>query len=227
MAGPQTRDPNDRSTFAKVATGTALVGGVIKGLAFDRPRIAFAYGNAKAQGKTALWAAELLTGHATNDIVPHAGGTIRIGRKVLTEHAWKHAYQGSNALTIGLVGVQMLYGIPNLIDGIRSGDGLMETRAGRTGVFASIGGLFEIGVFGIAALATRGKGGGVAAVLNHGIHQHGLTTIARIGLGAPVLANELGYLDFLNKGDDRTWIDAARDTTDEHLATARSILHLD
>lgn len=222
------RDPNHRSTIAAVATGTALVGGAAKGLVFDRPRIALALPNARAQGKTALWAAELLSGHATNDIVPHAGGTIKLGSKVLTEHAWKHAYQASNALTLGLVGAQMLYGIPNLIDGLNSGDGLMETRSGRTGVFASLGGLFELGLFTFAALATHGSGGSrLNAILNHGIHQAPLTTVARIGFGLPVMANELGFLDFLNKGDTRSWLDTAKDTIGEKVDLARSIVGMD
>lgn len=222
------RDPNDRGSIATWATGTALLGGAAKGWVFDRPRVALALPSARAQGKTALWAAELLSGRGTNDIVPHAGGTIRIGEKVLTSQAWKHAYRGSNAITLGLVGAQMLYGIPNLIDGLRSGEGLSETRAGRTGVLASIGGLFELGLFGFAAFASRGSGGSrMGAMLNHGIHQAPLTTVARMGLGAPIMLNELGFLDFLNKDDDRSPMTSASDTIAGHTNRIQRFLGMD
>ncbi len=221
-------DPNDRSTLAKVATATALVGGVAKGLVFDRPRIALALPHAREQGKVAKWALELASGHATNDIVPITGGTIRLGGRVLTTNAWRGAYTASNALTLGLVGVHMLYGVPNLVDGWQKGDGpggLLESRAGRTGVAAAVAGLVEIGLFTYAGIRSPGSGMARAtAALHHPIHSNGATVLAKIGLSMPVLVNEAGFLDFLNAGDRRDAWTTARDTVTGHLETAREFL---
>lgn len=223
-----TRDQHDRSTIAKVATGTALLGGFAKGWALDRPRIAAALPNARAQGKTAMWMAQLLTGRATNDIVPSTGGTISIAGKVLTKQGWNLAYKGSNALTLGLVGVQMLHGIPNLIDGVQSGDPLLETRAGRTGLIASISGALELGLFGFAAIATRkASGSKMAAMLAHPIHQQPGLVIARMAIGAPIAVNELGFLDFMNTGDERDPFSAARDTLGDYRERFQRFLGTD
>jgi hypothetical protein len=224
------RDPNDRSTVAKVATATALLGGVVKGLAVDRPRVAFALPNARANGKLGKWALELVSGKITSDIVPATGGTLRIGSHVLTNDAWKHSFRASTALSVGLVGVSMLYGIPNLIDGYQQGDGfggMLDSRPGRTGVAASIAGAIELGIFGYALARSPGGAGRVVSALNHPIHMSGPIVLAGIALSAPILANELGFLDFMNKGDDRDWITAARDTVGDHGARIQRFLGMD
>jgi hypothetical protein len=220
-------DPNDRGTLAAVATGTALAGGIVKGLVFDRPRIALSLPNAREQGKVGKWALELLGGQATNDIVPISGGTVTIAGRTLTKDAWKHAYRASNALTLGLVGVTMLYGIPNLVDGYQQGDGfggIMESRAGRTGVLASIGGLVELGLFSYAAMRSGGGSSGrLVSALHHSVYSSGATVLARVALGTPVMLNEMGFMDFLNRGDDRGIVETGRDTIAGHVETGRTM----
>lgn len=132
------RDPTERGTIAGVATGVALWGGVVKGIALDRPRIALALPAAREKGMVGRWVAELVSGNASTEIVPITGGTIKVGSKVL-QNAWLRSYQLSNALTLGIVGATMIYGIPNMIDGWEQADGpegLLDSRAGRTGVMA-------------------------------------------------------------------------------------------
>ncbi len=220
-------DPTDRSTLAKVLTPTALVGGVVKGLAFDRPRIALAFPYAREQGKLGKWGLELLAARATNDIVPISGGTIRIGGKVLTSQAWRGTYKVSNALLLGLVGVGMTYGIPNLGDGLKKGGGiggLAESRSGRTGVVASIAGAIELFIF--IGLAIKAPGGTrrLTHVLQHPLHSNGLMVLGKVAMSAPIIANEAGYLDFLNKGDDRDPLAVAKETTAGHIGTVRNLL---
>jgi hypothetical protein len=224
-------DPNSRSTIAQVATGIALGGGIVKGLVFDRPRIAAAFPNARAQGQLRKWGVELLTGYATHDIVPITGGTIKVGSKVLTTNAWKRAYQASNALSLAIVGVNMLYGIPNLVDGIRKAggiEGVTESRAGRTGVLASLAGLVELGLFGYAFARSGGSAGSrLVGAMQHPIHSTGGVVLGKLALSVPIMVNEAGFLDFLNEGSDHDWLENAKATVSGHYESARDILGLD
>lgn len=218
-------DPNDRSTLAKVMTGTALFGGILKGAVVDRPRIVAAYPHAKETGKLGEWAFQLVSGNATTDVVPRTG-PIKLGPKVWN-NGFRRAYQVSNALTIALVGVNMVYGIPNLVDGWKQGDGfdgLLESRAGRTGLMAAFGGLVELGIFSYAFARSPSGSGRLAAMLEHGIHGKGAVMYGKILLTAPILANELGFLDFMNRGDDRSPWQTARDTYDSKVESAKDFL---
>jgi hypothetical protein len=219
-------DPNSRSTLATVATVGALTGGIVKGMALDRPRIALAFPHARAQGKTMKWAAELLTGNATNDIVPITGGVVRIGSRTLTTNGWKGAYTLSTGIGLGLLGLSMTYGIPNLVDGWQKAggpEGLTENRAGRTGVLAASAGLFHLGVMGTAIARTPGGAGRLVGALHHPIHSATGIVVAGILAGGPVLANELGFLDFMNAGDERSPLEVAGDTAGGYLQKVRDV----
>lgn len=196
-------------------TATALFGGLVQGTLVDRPRIAAAYPLAKAQGQLPKWGAELATAWATNDIVPITGGTVKLGSRVLTTQAWKRSYQLSVGMGAAFLAVSMLYGIPNLVDGLRDegSDGLLGTRAGRTGVAGLAGGVLSAGILGVAYMgATRGRGR-LAAALAAPIHSRTSIVLAKTALGVPVMVNEMGYLDFMDRGERRDAWQAAGDTT--------------
>ncbi len=220
----------ERSATTKFLTTTALVGGIAKGLLIDRTRILSAFPHARANEKTAKWAAELITGRITNDVVPITGGTIRMAGKTLTTSGWQRSYQASNAIGMVLLGVGMTYGLPNLIEGWNDGGhtigGLSETKHGRTGVLGTAGNIFALGVMGAAFAKAPAGPGRLAATLGSPLHSNGKLIIASIAMGIPVALNELGFFDFLDKGDDRDAWTTAKDTVSGHIDTVRGVLHL-
>ena len=218
---------SDRSTLTIAATTTALGGGIIKGLLVDRPRIVMAWPFARDAGLRTKWAAELLTGQATHDVVPIAGGVMRFGAKTITTNAWRHAYQLSTGLSLALVAVGMSYGIPNIVDGLNSGEGgpkgLLESKPGRTGVAASIGGLLELGLFTTAFSRAPGSSTRMLNALHDPIHSSTAAVAAKLLVGVPVVLNEMGFLDFLNAGDERGIWETARDTVADKIDGARGL----
>jgi hypothetical protein len=224
-------DDTERSGFTKALTVTALVGGAAKGIVFDRARLITAFPHARAQGKTGKWLAEMVSGKITNDIVPIEGGTLKLFGKTITTHAWQHSYQVSNAIGLTLLGVNTLYGIPNLIEGWNDGggtvQGLMTTKQGRTGVFATAGNMFYLGLMSTAFARAPEGAGRFSSMLRSPLLSNGKVIIASMLMGVPVMLNELGFLDFLNKDSHKSWLENARDTADHHLDTVRGVLHLD
>jgi hypothetical protein len=220
----------ERSGFTKALTLTALVGGAAKGIVIDRVRLVTALPHARSQGKTGKWLAEMVSGKITNDIVPIKGGTLTLFGKTITEKAWQHSYQVSNGIGLAMLGVNMLYGIPNLIEGWNDGDGtfggLMGTRQGRTGVFATAGNVFAMGVMAAAYAKAPAGAGRIAETLRSPIMSNGKVILAGIGFGIPVMLNELGFLDFSNTGSKKDWLENARDTTANHLDSIKGWLHL-
>lgn len=113
----------------------------------------------------------------------------------------------SGSMGLVLAAAQLGVAIPNLIDGIRKDgvSGLGNTTSGRTGVVSLVGGALGMGVL---IPAFRGAEGATlgARLLRMAESPH-LTSplIANIGIGLGLLtaANEFGFLDFFNKGDDR------------------------
>ncbi|MCW2928898.1 MAG: hypothetical protein JWM86_2866 [Thermoleophilia bacterium] len=196
-------------------TLTALIGGKAKGVVIDRTRAAFAYSHAKSQGKTGKWAVELASGRLTNDVVPITGGTVRAFGRTVTTNGWKQSYQASNAIGLGLLGVSLLYGFPNLVEGWHDGggpEGLIETRSGRTGVFATVGNVVGLSAMGVA-LSRSPSNAKLAGMLSDPIHSSMPLVLLRLGVSIPVLANELGYLDFLDARSEATPWESARATT--------------
>ena len=223
--------PPERSGVTKFLTTTALVGGIAKGMLIDRTRVLAAFPHARENGKTAKWAAELVTGKITNDIVPITGGTLRVAGRTLTTQGFQRSYQVSNAIGLALLGVGMVYGFPNLVEGWNDGGhtigGLAETKHGRTGVLGTAGNLFALGVMGTAFAKAPSGPGRIAATLASPLMSNGKLIVAGMALGLPVALNELGFFDFLNKGDDRDIRETAQETIGGHLDTVRGLLHLD
>lgn len=220
--------PPERSGTTKFLTTTALVGGIAKGMLIDRTRILAAFSHAREHGKTAKWAAELVSGRITNDVVPITGGTLKIAGRTLSTQAWQRSYQASNAIGLALLGVSMTYGFPNLIEGWQDGGGtlagLSETKQGRTGVFGTVGNVFTLGVMATAFAKVPAGPGRVAATLASPLMSNGTIILAGIAMGIPVALNEIGFLDFLNTGDDRDPWETAKDTVSGHLETVQALL---
>ena len=220
--------PPERSATTKFLTTTALVGGIAKGLLIDRTRVLAAFSHAREHGKTAKWAAELVSGRITNDVVPITGGTLRVAGRTLTTNGWQRSYQVSNAIGLALLGVGMIYGFPNLVEGWNDGGhtigGLAETKHGRTGVLGTAGNLFALGVLGTAFATSPAGPGRIAATLGSPLMSNGKVILAGIAMGIPVALNEIGFFDFLNAGDDRDPWTTAKDTVAGHIETVRDLL---
>lgn len=220
--------PPERSGTTKFLTTTALVGGIAKGLLIDRTRVLAAFSHARENGKTAKWTAELVSGRITNDVVPITGGTLKIAGKTLTMRGWQRSYQTSNAIGLALLGVGMIYGFPNLVEGWNDGGrtigGLSETKHGRTGVFGTAGNLVALGIMATAFSKAPAGPGRLAATLGSPLLSSGKVILASIAMGFPVALNEIGFFDFLNKGDDRDPWETAQDTVAGHLETVKGLL---
>lgn len=194
----------------------------------DRTRVLAAFPHARSHGLTAKWAAELVSGRITSDVVPITGGTLSVAGRTLTTQAWQRSYQASNAIGLALLGVGMIYGFPNLVEGWNDGGrtigGLSETKHGRTGVLGTAGNLFAVGVVATAFSKAPAGPGRVAAALASPLMSNGKVILAGIAMGIPVALNEIGFLDFLDKGDDRDPWSTAKDTVAGHLGTVERLL---
>lgn len=216
----------DRSTATAALTATALVGNKAKAMLVDRPRAIAAFSHARRQQKLGKWVLEVLTGKLTNDVVPITGGTIRVAGTTVTTRGWQRSYQASNGVGLALLGVSMLYGFPNLVEGWRDGGGaagLTDTRQGRTGLLATAGNLVALGAMGIAWRRAPGGGGRIAAMLRDPIHSSTPMVLTRIAVSLPVTVNELGYLDFLDRDATAGARRVAAATTRRHLQTLREL----
>ena len=177
-----------------------------------------------------MWTAQFLSGRLTNDVVPITGGTVRVAGRTLTHNGFLRSYQLSNAINLALLGIGMTYGIPNLVEGWQDGGGpggLVETRHGRTGVFGTAGTLFQLGVMSVAASTVPAGTNRIAGMLRSPLISSGPIILAGIAIGIPVTINELGFLDFLNKGNDLSVADNAKATVARHVDTIRGVLNLD
>ncbi len=123
------------------------------------------------------------------------------------------AMKSSVLLGASLAAIQIGSSIPNLYDAL-SKDGpwyenLAQSTSGRAGILQLAGGALGAAVFATALKQSAGQAGPgiVSKVLAAGSAPIMARPVwGRIGLatGAVVMANELGYLDFLNKGEQRS-----------------------
>ncbi|MBC7461926.1 MAG: hypothetical protein H7287_11240 [Thermoleophilia bacterium] len=226
-------DPNRRGPLAVIGLAASVIPGALKGLALDRPRIMLAHGHAKEAGHLKQWWLNMATGVPTNDVVPITGGTVKIGSRVLTTQAWQRTYQWSNAIGAGLTVSGLVMGVPNLIEGMQQDGwaGALNTRSGRTGTFSLIGSAVDIAVMGVAVAAAVRHPSGAGSLMTRTMAQPIFGNPAIVGaklvLQAPVMLNEAGFLDFMNKGETRSALDVARDTPAAWVKAAKNVLHID
>ncbi len=123
------------------------------------------------------------------------------------------AMKSSVLLGASLAAIQIGSSIPNLADALgKDGpwyENLAQSTSGRAGMLQLAGGTLGAAVFATALKQTAGQAGPgvVSKVLTAGSAPIMARPIwGRIGLatGAVVMANELGFLDWLNKGETRT-----------------------
>lgn len=123
------------------------------------------------------------------------------------------AMKSSVLLGAGLAGLQVASSIPNLYDALSRGEGawyedLALSTSGRAGVLQLAGGSLGLTLFATALRQTRGQGtsGLVQRIITAGrapIMAKPLFGRIATGSALLVMANELGYLDFLNRGERR------------------------
>ncbi|MCW2973059.1 MAG: hypothetical protein JWN72_1332 [Thermoleophilia bacterium] len=228
----QPADPNKRGTLAVVGLAASVIPGVFKTVAIDRPRILLARAHAQEAGHLKQWWGNMITGVPTNDVVPITGGTVKLGGRVLTTQAWQRTYQWSNAIGTGLMVSGLVMGVPNLIDGLQQDgiEGALNTRSGRTGTFSLIGSALDIAVMGVALAATLRNPGGTGSLLTRTMGQpvfgNPAIVAAKLLLQAPVVLNEAGFFDFMNKGETRSALEVARDTPATWITAAKEFLHI-
>lgn len=108
--------------------------------------------------------------------------------------------------------VQVGASIPNLVDAVRQDgpwyENLATTMSGRAGVLQLAGGTLGLSVFALGLKQTAGTAGPgfiqkVVAAGSAPIVAKPIWGRIGLGFGAMVVANELGYLDWLNKGEHR------------------------
>jgi hypothetical protein len=211
-------DPNARSDLAFGLSIASLVPAVTK-RGVDQTRILLARRHAVANDATKQWLFQMASGRPTTDVVPMTGGDFTMRKKVRS--GWRLAFQASTVLGMLTLGSGLVRGVPNIIDGIArdDGSGIMTNRSGRTGVFGLTGAGVSAAVLGVALVGTVRDGGpsGVARLLSHRVHMHGAVAAAGIAVSLPFLANEMGFLDWLNRGETRSPVEVARDTTRDLL----------
>lgn len=123
------------------------------------------------------------------------------------------AMKSSVLLGASLAAIQIGSSIPNLVDAVgKDGpwhENLVQSTSGRAGMLQLAGGTIGAAVFATALKQTAGQAGPgiVSKVLTAGSAPIMARPVwGRIGLatGAVVMANELGFLDSLNKGETRS-----------------------
>lgn len=123
------------------------------------------------------------------------------------------AMKSSVLLGTSLAALQLASAVPNLADALgKDGpwyENIAQSTSGRAGVLQLAGGSLGLGVFLKALQQTRGSGATgivdtVMAAAKAPIMAKPIFTTIGIGSGMLVMANELGYLDFLNTGETRS-----------------------
>jgi hypothetical protein len=222
-AEPASADGGARSGIAKAAMLVGIGGGFLQN-GVDVARLVKKYPEALRAGRfepslgrlgrlpTAIGLTFLT--RADNRIVdptaPRVASAASLGRSFTRFD--ELAMKSSVLLGASLAALQVGSAIPNLVDAVgKEGpwhENLVGSTSGRAGMLQLGGGLLGASVFAAALHQTAGQGTGVVGrVLAAGKAPIAARPLwGRIGLatGAVVLANELGYLDMLNAGEQRS-----------------------
>ena len=128
-------------------------------------------------------------------------------------------YRTSSLIGVGVGVFQVANGVPNIARAVARGGAvaIVNTREGRTGVLQAAGGALTLGAFARAGVAARAGGvTGAVPVTLAAASAASLSspwmlgaTLASSGL---VLANDHGFMDFMNKGEQRSFGQVQRDS---------------
>lgn len=219
-----------------IAVGAAAVGVGLNmtNRALSATRIIAATPHARRNHNMGQWFIQLMMQKSTNDVVPNIGGRLNLGFHVF-ENTWQRAFQLSQGLKLLAIPVTVLVAGPNLYDAwVNHGGpkGLYNSRSGRTGVSTGIAtaaqGYFltkaakmvidNHSVNWAAKSGAIGKVQGTGEFVAHMVDQKFLGSWQVVGWAVAaysvVIANEIGALDFLNKGDDRSVEQIGKDAVD-------------
>jgi hypothetical protein len=210
--GKHKRNDGVRQDFASNAFRASSWLG-LGGAFLDWGRWGAAYKFNKARGTLGLWAYSpmpIIGPGINNKVVPYEHG------------AWKTAYTVSNSFGTVMSAVHLAVALPNLGMGFKQGwdsddpnhgvgshalhglEGLVATRAGRTGLIAGVGPAITWGI--ILGAGWHARSEGALAVLRAGQQSplRGSMALGFIGVAlTPFLyMNESGSLDFLNLDRD-------------------------
>lgn len=131
-------------------------------------------------------------------------------------------YRASSLVGVGIGAFQLANGVPNIYRAVKQGGAkaIVNTREGRTGALQAAGGAVTLGAFGRASVAA--KAAGVTGVLPVTLAAAGAASLsspwilgATLGSSALVLANDHGFLDFMNAGEQRSFVQVERDSWDD------------
>lgn len=163
-------------------------------------RIALAGPVAYRNGKLPLWALELASQKATNDVVPHTGDAVLFGKKVA--RFWDHAFVFRNGATALACVAQLAISLPSLAESSRENGvhGLIGSEKGRQGVIALAAGGYTTAGIAYHAMKGRSELGGVgrAALRAPALGSWAMGGPALAGW-ALLVANKMGAFDALNR----------------------------
>ena len=147
-------------------------------------------------------------------------------------------YRAAAFVGIGLGAFQVVTGVRNLHGAIKA-DGataVYDTRRGRAGAMQTASGALTLGVFGKAMGSAAAAGvGGPMAVIGAAATSGALTSPVVMGAtllsGGLVLANDRGFLDFMDRGEERGFVRVQQDSwhaldVPGKVATARDFVGL-
>jgi hypothetical protein len=201
-----------RSALAAGAVAASNWGGVGKTI-FDAGRVGLKLPEAKRAGMLPTAIRQMVTAAPTTTILnPElpAIATAESGMQSFTKLDGA-LYRTSALAGVAISGVQLLSAAPNIIDGVKSDGlaGLVDSKAGRSGIAQLAGGGLAVGLLGKAGMAAWAGGTRGALSLTMEAAAAPLLTrpwVAGVGFAtsAVVLANEWGYFDWMDKGDPRS-----------------------
>jgi hypothetical protein len=217
------KDGGERSGLAKTAMMVGIGGGLVAN-ALDITRTVAKYPEALRAGRfdpslgrlgrfptaLGLTAAMRPDARLVDPMAPRIATVESLGKSFTRFD--EIAMKSSVLLGTSLAALQLASAIPNLSDAL-SKDGpwysnIAQSTSGRAGVLQLAGGGLGLAVFMKALQQTKGSGATglvdtVMAAAKAPIMAKPIFTTVGLASGALVMANELGYLDFLNTGEER------------------------
>lgn len=190
---------------------TMFLAGVSKN-AMDVTRAAIKLPEAARSGQLAPALAQTLTASPTSALInpnaPRIASAASGGKSfTLVDEV---GYRATSLLGVGIGAFQVISGVPHIAHAIRDGGAraLYDSREGRTGALQAAGGALTLGAFTRAGFAAKAAGvhGAVPLVLAAATAPSLTSPVilgATIASSALVLANDHGFLDFMNRGDRR------------------------
>ena len=157
------------------------------------------------------------TTHLIDPNAPRVASATSAGRSFT--HVDEALYKSASLIGVGIGAFQFVSGVPNIYHAVKQGgaSAIYDTREGRTGTLQAAGGALTLGAFAGASVAARAAGvRGVLPVTLAASSAASLSSpvllVATIASSGLVLANDHGFLDFMNRGERRGFQQVERDS---------------